>query len=79
MPTYIVKIQNSFEVVQIAVAQNRGLTWDTIITDVCQVQVSMLSFLRVGLVVTFCSLCKLINFVKSSLKKYIWFDLIWLM
>ena len=57
--------------VQTQVAQNRGLTLDIIIPDVCQVPVSMLSFSRVGLVFTFCSTCKLINVVKLSLGKYI--------
>ena len=42
-------------------AQNRGLTLDIIVPDVCQVPVSMLSFSRVGLVFTFCNTCKLIN------------------
>ena len=41
-PTF--DIQNSSEVVQTQVAQNRGLTLGIIIPDVCQVPVSMLSF-----------------------------------
>ena len=69
VPTF--DIQNSSEVVQTQVAHNRGLTCDRIILDVCQVPVSMLSFPRVGLVLTFCSTCKLINVVKLSLRKYI--------
>ena len=68
-PTF--DIQNLSEVVQTQVAQNRGLTLDIIIPDVCQVPVSMLSFSRVGLVLTFCSTCILINVVKLSLSKYI--------
>ena len=84
MPTNIVIIQTSMVyhiwysefiwrvLVQTQVAQNRGLTLDIIIPDVCQVPVSMLSFSRVGLVFTFCSTCKLINVVKLSLRKYIW-------
>ena len=68
-PTF--DIQNLSEVVQTQVAQNRGLTLDVIIPDVCQIPVSMLSFSMVGLVLTFCSTCKLINVVKLSLRKYI--------
>ena len=55
--------------VQTQVAQNRGLTLDIIIPDVCQVPMSMLSFSRVGLVFTFCSTCKLINVVKVEFEK----------